>query len=61
MVGCYSQKMPLKHLETWKVMMEVVGKNFKFLEEKFVMEPNAKFAGLDLATNPKGRVTIKPD
>ena len=42
-------------------MMEAVKENFEFSEEKFVFGPNAKFGGLDLAVNPTGQVTIKPD
>ena len=47
--------------DTWKVMMEVVKKNFRFSEDKFLFGPNAKFAGLDLAPNPTGLFTIKPE
>ena len=42
-------------------MMEAVKENFKFSEEKFLLGPNAKFAGLDLSANPTGWVTTKPD
>ena len=47
--------------ETWQVMIEAVKKNFKFSEEKIVIGPKAKFTRLDLATNPAGNITIKPD
>ena len=41
--------------------MEAVEENSKVSEEKFVFGPNAKFAGLDLAANHTGQVTIKPE
>ena len=41
--------------------MEAMKKNFRFSEEKFLFGPNGKFAGLDLAANPTGLFTIKPE
>ena len=40
--------------------MDATKKNSKFSEDKFTTGPNTNFAGLDLAANLSGRVTIKP-
>ena len=42
-------------------MIEAVKKNFRFSEDKFLFGPNANFAELDLAPNPTGLFTIKPE